>query len=338
MTTFAALGDSITLGIGDPAGRSGGRRGWRGWAALLADGLPDPRLHILATSGARMADVEQDQLPAALALRPDLASLVIGINDTLRADFSLDAFAAAATRTVGSLHAAGATVLTMRLPDPGQMLGIPGVLARPLARRAREINAVMDGLHARHGTVHFDAARDPQTYDRQMWAADRLHPSERGHRLLAHRFALALRDAGHPVPALPGLAATNPEPTVGRRVWWMATQGNRWLLRRSTDLFPALLESMAGSDATCIKQMAQELSAEHRALDTHWRRVRAALDAIVGGAKVDVPSAAVEALASLCERHTAFEDAELLPMADRLLSDPELLRLMDAMAERRERL
>ena len=25
MTTFAALGDSITLGIGDPAGRSGGR-------------------------------------------------------------------------------------------------------------------------------------------------------------------------------------------------------------------------------------------------------------------------------------------------------------------------
>lgn len=126
MTTFAALGDSITLGIGDPACRSGGRRGWRGWAALLADGLPEPRLHILATSGARMADVEQDQLPAALALRPDLASLVIGINDTLRADFSLDAFAAAAARTVGSLHAAGAPVLTMRLPDPGQMLGIPG--------------------------------------------------------------------------------------------------------------------------------------------------------------------------------------------------------------------
>ena len=37
MTTFAALGDSITLGIGDPApGRT-----WRGWAALLAEGLPE---------------------------------------------------------------------------------------------------------------------------------------------------------------------------------------------------------------------------------------------------------------------------------------------------------
>ena len=51
MTTFAALGDSITLGIGDPApGRT-----WRGWAALLADGLPGARLHNLATSGAQAA-------------------------------------------------------------------------------------------------------------------------------------------------------------------------------------------------------------------------------------------------------------------------------------------
>jgi len=69
---------------------------------------------------------------------------------------------------------------------------------------------------------------------------DRLHPSERGHRLLASRFAVALREAGHPVVRLPGLAATNPEPTVGQRLWWMATQGNKWLLRRSTDLMPSL--------------------------------------------------------------------------------------------------
>jgi hypothetical protein len=107
---------------------------------------------------------------------------------------------------------------------------------------------------------------------------------------------------------------------------------------QETDLFPALLESMAGSDATCIRQMAQDLGAEHRALDTQWRRVRAALEAIVDGAKVEMPSTEVEALASLCERHTDFEDAELLPMADRLLSDPELARLVNAMAERRERL
>jgi lysophospholipase L1-like esterase len=92
MTTFAALGDSITLGIGDPApGRT-----WRGWAALLAEGMPEPRLHNLATAGARAADVERDQLPRALELRPDVASVIVGINDTLRASFDPPRFARAA--------------------------------------------------------------------------------------------------------------------------------------------------------------------------------------------------------------------------------------------------
>ena len=45
---FAALGDSITAGYGDPV-----PGGWRGWAALLAEGLaPDVSFHNLAVSGA----------------------------------------------------------------------------------------------------------------------------------------------------------------------------------------------------------------------------------------------------------------------------------------------
>src|ERR1700750_1988863 len=80
MTRFAALGDSITVGMGDPAPG-------RGWAALLASTLPQPELHNLATLGALAADVERAQLPAATALRPDVASVVVGINDTLRGDF-----------------------------------------------------------------------------------------------------------------------------------------------------------------------------------------------------------------------------------------------------------
>ncbi|VTU23216.1 hemerythrin domain-containing protein [Variovorax sp. PBL-E5] len=107
---------------------------------------------------------------------------------------------------------------------------------------------------------------------------------------------------------------------------------------QEVDLFPALLESMAGSDAVCIRQMADDLTAEHRALEARWHRVRAALDAVAEGGNAGMPSAEVDALASLCERHTAFEDAELLPMAERLLSDPELARLAHAMAERREEL
>ncbi len=66
MTIYAALGDSITVGMGDPA--PGG--GWRGWAALLAATLDQPDLRNLATLGALACDVERFQLPAALAVKP----------------------------------------------------------------------------------------------------------------------------------------------------------------------------------------------------------------------------------------------------------------------------
>jgi lysophospholipase L1-like esterase len=246
MTTYVALGDSITLGIGDPirledpaGGRA--RRAWRGWAALLAEGLCDPELHIIAGNGACSANVEREQLPRALELRPDIASVVVGVNDMLRPDFDPARIGAAAAHTIGALRAAGATVLTMRLPDPGRMLGMPGVLARPIATRAHQINAVMDMIAERFGTLHFDAASDEEAYDPQMWAVDRLHPSERGHRLIARRFHALLAEAGHPVGTPPGAEPTNPPPTRAMELAWLATKGTAWVVRRSTDLVPNLL-------------------------------------------------------------------------------------------------
>ncbi len=253
MTTFVALGDSITLGIGDPVrlapplgpgeapSRRKGPRAWRGWAVLLADSLPGSALHNVAGNGACMADLEHDQLPRALQLRPDIASVVIGVNDTLRPNFDPDRIAAAAAHTIGALRAAGADVLTMRLPDPGRMLGMPGVLARPLARRAHQVNEVMDQVAERFGTLHFDAARDEAAYDTRMWAVDRLHPSERGHRLIARRFHALLAEAGHAVGAAPGAEPLNQPPTKAEQLAWMATKGTVWVARRSTDLVPNLL-------------------------------------------------------------------------------------------------
>jgi lysophospholipase L1-like esterase len=237
MTTFAALGDSITLGVGDPA--PGG--GWRGWAALLAESLPGGRLVNLAANGAQAADVERSQLPRALELHPDVASVVVGVNDTLRAGFDAARIQAALAHVAGSLTAAGAVVLTMRLPDPGMMLGLPPVLARPLARRLHVINEAMDQVAEQFGTVHFDAPADLATYERRMWSADRLHPSERGHRYIAGRFHDELTAAGHHLGPRPGAEPTSPPPTRLDTAAWMATKGTAWVLRRCSDLVPYLL-------------------------------------------------------------------------------------------------
>ncbi len=213
-----------------------------------------------------MADLERDQLPAALQLRPDIASVVIGVNDTLRPNFDAGLIGAAAAHTVGALRASGAEVLTMRLPEPGRMLGMPDVLARPLARRAGQLNDVIDSVAARFGTLHFDAASDVEVYDPRMWAVDRLHPSERGHRLIARRFHELLAQAGCPVGPPPGAEPLNQPPTRAEQVAWMATKGTAWVVRRSTDLVPNLLalafaEWRAGRDAELQAMLAEPAAA-----------------------------------------------------------------------------
>ena len=149
----------------------------------------------------------------------------------------------------------------MRLPDPGRMLGMPDLLARPLARRARQLNDVIDDVAGRFGTLHFDAASDDEAYDPRMWAVDRLHPSERGHRLIARRFHALLDGAGVPVGASPGAEPLNSPPTKAEQFAWMATKGTAWVVRRSTDLVPNLLalafaEWRAGRDAELEAMLA----------------------------------------------------------------------------------
>lgn len=258
MTRIVTLGDSITLGMGDPA--PGG--GWRGWTQLLADGLIDPELHNLAMIGAQAKHVERDQLPAALDLKPDVASVIVGINDTLRAGFNPVRTGQAVARTIVALRARGATVLTMRLPDPARMFGLPGTLARPLTRRMVAVNSELDRIATRYGTLHWDAAGDPETYDRLNWSVDRLHPNERGHRLVARRFWDSLQGAGLTLGTQPSLEPTSPPPTRRDEIKWMATKGTAWFLRRSVDLIPYMLFMAARETLVGPKEWLTSADAE----------------------------------------------------------------------------
>lgn len=240
---FVALGDSLTEGVGDPVGH-----GWRGWAALLATGLAEqPVLFTnLARSGAQTVDVAEWQLPAGLALRPDLVSVVVGVNDTLRRTFDLGAIAARLDTVYGACTGRGALLLTACLPDPGTMLGLPDALARPLARRQRGVNAVVHALSDRYGAVHLHACEGGWTTDRSMWSVDRLHPGERGHRQLALRFHALLAERGVATGPAPSPDNEFAAPTRAASLWWLATAGTGWVARRCTDLLPQLLTLAVG--------------------------------------------------------------------------------------------
>jgi hypothetical protein len=130
----------------------------------------------------------------------------------------------------------------MRLPDPGQMFGLPRSLAKPLGRRVRAVNEAIDDIALRYGTLHLDAAaRNPAIYERRYWSVDRLHPNERGHRFMACQFHALLAAAGYPVGPQPDPEPSTPPPSRMAEIMWMATKGTTWLARRSRDLVPALV-------------------------------------------------------------------------------------------------
>lgn len=213
---FAALGDSVTEGVGAPAGPA--TPGWRGWPALLAPALAADPAHVLhrnlAVSGARSADLVSRQLPAALAMRPHLVAVVAGGNDTLRADFDIARTAADLDTALRELAAAGSVLLTACLPDPGRLLGLPGPLARPLARRMAAVNTVVHELSRRHDAIHLHLAELPWLRDRPLLSADRLHPSPAGHLLIAREFHACLAAAGHPVGPPPAAVLAPPAPAA----------------------------------------------------------------------------------------------------------------------------
>ncbi|MFH8842576.1 SGNH/GDSL hydrolase family protein [Streptomyces sp. NPDC017868] len=237
---FVVLGDSFSEGVGDRVGGA-----WRGWAALLAEGLAaegrGSAFLNLATSGALSGDVADEQAPRALAFRPHLASVVVGVNDTLRRTFDIGLLAHRLDRVCADLDALGAVLLTACLPDPGRMLGLPPPLARPLARRQRSVNAVVHALSERYGAVHLHLADPTWTEDRALWSADRLHPGERGHRAVAAGFHRLLADRGLAHGAPPSTEPVEPPPTRAEALLWLATAGTGWVLRRSRDLLPQLL-------------------------------------------------------------------------------------------------
>ena len=101
------------------------------------------------------------------------------------------------------------------------------------------------------------------------------------------------------------------------------------------DLFPALLESMAGSDAVCLRELTAALAADHRVLESRWHALRRVLEAVAGGAAATLAADDVQAFVGLYQRHIEREEAELLPMAGRLLDDATLDRIGLAMRLRR---
>lgn len=190
---YVALGDSLTEGVGDPG--PGGRL--RGWADRLAEGLEVDgfEYHNLARLGARTSDVREKQLTIAEELRPDLASVVTGMNDAISPGLDLDALHDELAAVVGRLKDMGAFVFTATLPDtPPALRLVPSRVRRRFETRLEAVSDVIRRVAQDHGVICLDAEDFPGGFRLAISSIDGLHPNARGHLWLAQMVAARLSE------------------------------------------------------------------------------------------------------------------------------------------------
>lgn len=177
---YVALGDSAAQGIG--ASRPG-----LGYVGRLADRMRAetgrPVLVVnLSVSGAQIADLVDDQLPALLALPPDLqpdvVTVGIGGNDVL--DYDREAFARLAAE------------LTAALPASTVVADVPYFMHGSAERRATRAGDVLEEAALAQGLA---VAPLHETMRERGWttmvtdyAADWFHPNDTGHKVWADAF------------------------------------------------------------------------------------------------------------------------------------------------------
>jgi lysophospholipase L1-like esterase len=228
---YVAIGDSTTEGLEDPYPDGSGYRGWADrLAERIAAASPGLLYANLAVRGKLARQVRDEQLAPALALEPDLATVVAGLNDTLRPRCDLHLTSGHLEAMIRALRAQGATVVTMTFPDP--------VTVNPLARVARArvlaYNERIRDVAGRHGALIVDLEQDG-TGDRRLWHVDRLHANSDGHARMADAFAEAIGLEGASrawTEPLPPRAPIRRPRALMDNVTWMGVHLAPWVLRR----------------------------------------------------------------------------------------------------------
>lgn len=152
-----------------------------------------------------MPQIRAEQLEPALALGPDLASVLAGVNDILRPHVDLDVIAGDMEAIVAALREGGATVIMMTYPDPTAVIS---AAAARIRARVGTFNGRLRAIASRNDAVLVDLDRDGIAHP-SLWCEDRPHANDLGHeRMARHR-------AGHLEPLSSGAGPPGVAPSVG---------------------------------------------------------------------------------------------------------------------------
>ncbi|MCW2660000.1 MAG: putative secreted protein [Mycobacterium sp.] len=189
---YVAIGDSQTEGLWD----GNDAVGFLGFADRLAAMIDSiyPGLHYanLAIRGKLVADVLHEQVPHALAMRPDLITVCVGMNDVIQPGNSFGRALTNLECMYAALADSGATVVTTTFPNVAQFLP----LGRLVSGRLTRINDAITAAADQYGFRLVDLYHAASMRDLDTWDVDRVHASTKGHILFAAAAAEALNLPG----------------------------------------------------------------------------------------------------------------------------------------------
>lgn len=229
---FVAIGDSQTEGVGDPTGPGGSDRGWADrFAETLARRQGRLLYANLAIRGRLIAQIDEEQMEPALAMEPDLVSVVAGLNDVIRPGCDVDRVLASMDGMQERLSASGATVLSITYPDPVGMMPA----GKYLADRFRAFNQGLREIAERHGSCLLDVEPVADATDDRLWCPDRLHLNPFGHERLAAGMDGLIdpgADPGAWLEPLPPAPPAGPVRRVAAEIRWAGAFLAPWIWRR----------------------------------------------------------------------------------------------------------
>ena len=192
---YVAIGDSQTEGLWD-GDETVGFLGFADRLAAMIDSIyPGLQYANLAIRGKLLADVLIEQVPQALAMRPDLITVCAGMNDVIQPGRSFDRALGDLDTVYAALAGSGATVVTTTFPNVAQFLPFGRLVSGRLARINNAIRVAAD----RHGFRLVELYSAASMRDLDTWSIDRVHASTKGHMLFAAAAAeaLGLPDSNH---------------------------------------------------------------------------------------------------------------------------------------------
>lgn len=226
---LVALGDSTVEGLMDPGAGST----YVGWADRFAQRLaadnPGLLYANLAVRGQTSREVADTQLGPALAMRPDLALFMAGVNDLLRPRLDRGRLRDDLLTTHRELTESGARVLTFTMPDMRRV----APLTYFIRSRIDHLNAVVREAGATYGATVVDFAAEPLAGHPALWHEDRLHANSDGHRRIAEALVQAYGLEGEDWrTALPVPSDTGRIRAVAREVSWIGHHMTPWVWGR----------------------------------------------------------------------------------------------------------